>query len=397
MKNIIMYPHGGSYNHGCEAIVKTTVAIMEEAIPKIGNNKTLFSMQPGQDLEFKTDDICNVLPDKKPIQSFSAAYVYGLLKRRILGDKEFFDRFAYRETFSKANKETLALSIGGDNYCYGSPRDIYFINKHVRKKGTKTVLWGCSIEPSAMDEEMIADLKEYAYIFARETITFNTLKEKGLTNARLCPDPAFLLKPKKVNLPEGFKEDNTIGINLSPMIMSYEKNQGAAFENYCQLISYLIDETDYQIALIPHVMWDHNDDRIPLSKLYNKFKDSKRVIFVAEDNKLDAEELKYLISKCNIFIAARTHSSIAAYSQCVPTLVVGYSVKALGIAKDLFGTNEGYVIPVQSLELNTDLVTLFKEFEPKASEIKSYLEGFIPDYKNRIVEAAKEINDLIEN
>lgn len=58
-------------------------------------------------------------------------------------------------------------------------------------------------------------------------------------------------------------------------------------------------------------------------------------------------------------IAARTHASIAAYSQAVPTLVVGYSVKALGIATDLFGTSDNYVIPVQNLKRTDDLRNAF--------------------------------------
>lgn len=60
-----------------------------------------------------------------------------------------------------------------------------------------------------------------------------------------------------------------------------------------------------------------------------------------------------------MFIGARTHATIAAYSSCVPTLVVGYSIKARGIAKDLFGTDEGYVLPVQALAKKEDLVNAF--------------------------------------
>ena len=56
-----------------------------------------------------------------------------------------------------------------------------------------------------------------------------------------------------------------------------------------------------------------------------------------------------------MFIGARTHSTIAAYSSGVPTLVVGYSVKAKGIAKDLFGTEENYVLPVQALKEENNL------------------------------------------
>ena len=59
--------------------------------------------------------------------------------------------------------------------------------------------------------------------------------------------------------------------------------------------------------------------------------------------------LKGYISKCSFFVGARTHSTIAAYSTGVPTLVIGYSVKSRGIATDLFGAYENYVIPVQDI------------------------------------------------
>ena len=35
---------------------------------------------------------------------------------------------------------------------------------------------------------------------------------------------------------------------------------------------------------------------------------------------------------------------------------MGYSVKARGIAKDLLGTDENYVVPVQSLKSEDDLL-----------------------------------------
>lgn len=46
--------------------------------------------------------------------------------------------------------------------------------------------------------------------------------------------------------------------------------------NYVNLIQYIIDETDMQVALIPHVVWSHNDDRKPLIQLYDMFKDTCR-------------------------------------------------------------------------------------------------------------------------
>lgn len=394
MKKITMYPHSGSDNHGCEAIVRTTIDIMREAIPTI-DSSILISSEPYQDIAVGLDQKCEIKTQLKLINRLSVDYIKCLIQKVVYGKKDAFDTYSLGNSYENLDKKTLALSIGGDNYCYDTPHHIFFVNNEIRKTEAKNVLWGCSIEPEFMKDEMLEDLKGYNLIFARETITYSALIKKGLTNARLCPDPAFLLEKQEVALPEGFQEGNTIGINLSPMIMSYEENQGAAFENYNLLMEYLINETEHKIALIPHVMWDHNNDRIPLKKLYNKYKNSGRVLFVAEDNTLNSMELKYIISKCNIFVAARTHSSIAAYSQCVPTLVVGYSVKAIGIARDIFGDEKGYLIPVQSLKQKEDLTTLYKQFVLKQHDVKEHLEKFMPEYKSRIVAAAKEINSLV--
>lgn len=106
-------------------------------------------------------------------------------------------------------------------------------------------------------------------------------------------------------------------------------------------------------------------------------------------------ELKGYISRCRLFIGARTHATIAAYSTCVPTLVVGYSVKAKGIAKDIFGTYENYVIPVQSLENSDDLINSFTWIYENEDKIKNHLTTFMPTYKKRGLEAKKEIEELI--
>ena len=90
-------------------------------------------------------------------------------------------------------------------------------------------------------------------------------------------------------------------------------------------MKYIIDESNATIALIPHVVWENNDDRKVLRKLYEDLGKNKRIVLVEDHT---APELKYIISHCRLFIGARTHATIAAYSSLVPTLVVGYSVKA---------------------------------------------------------------------
>ena len=58
-------------------------------------------------------------------------------------------------------------------------------------------------------------------------------------------------------------------------------------------------------------------------------------------------------------VAARTHVSIAAYSTFVPTLVIGYSVKARGIARDLFGEEAGHLLPAQELSGEAELIAAY--------------------------------------
>ena len=89
-----------------------------------------------------------------------------------------------------------------------------------------------------------------------------------------------------------------------------------------------------------------NDDVIN-RKIFEKFRNTNRVKLIAGGN---CEELKGYISQCRFFIGARTHATIAAYSSCIPTLVMGYSVKSRGIAKDLFNDYAHFVVPVQDLE-----------------------------------------------
>ena len=371
---LVLYPHGGSGNHGCEAIVRSTCKITQADI-------TLFSAAPEEDKRVGLDAICKVKSDHSTISRFSPQYMKALFQTKIYGDKTAYDRIHFSPILKAAKTADYILSIGGDNYCYGVPRFIYLVNQEIRKKGGKTILWGCSVEPDSIKGEMLEDLQGYTHIIARESITYQAMINKGLKQAILIPDPAFQLNRIDLPLPENFIKGNTVGINVSPMIIGHESNQGMTLQNYIELINYIINQTDMQVALIPHVVWSHSDDRIPLKILYDRFKDTKRICMIEDHT---AEELKGFIARCRFLIAARTHASIAAYSEKVPTLVIGYSVKAKGIAQDLFGTYENYVLPVQSLKNKNDMIDAFKWLQNNESNIKKQLDTIIPNIKEQV-------------
>ncbi len=403
---LIVYMHAGSGNHGCEAIVNSLCHMIKEKVK-------LVSYFGEEDERYSLKELCEIRGERR-FENHKAAHVLYYGYRKLTGDKESFIRYRYGDVFKK-EAAPLAISIGGDNYCYENMLgDLRLANSAFNRRGTRTVLLGCSIEPELLKRKEIAeDLRKYHTIIARESITYEALKEafgktskeisektdKGMAEAVsggcpevLCfPDPAFTLMAKELPLPEGFALGNTVGINVSPMIQDNEKKSGVTMENYKELISFIIQNTDMQITLIPHVVWERNDDREPLHELYRAFADTGRVVEIGDGG---CEELKGFIGRCRFFVGARTHATIAAYSMGVPTLVAGYSVKARGIARDLFGTDENYVLPVQSLEKKDDLTKGFRWLLSHEKEVREKLGEVMPGYKERALETGKEVDRL---
>lgn len=385
MKKVFLYAHGGSANHGCEAIVRSTADML------CGNEITLLTCRPEEDRKYGLDSICTLVKDrsahlKKNSLSFLSAYMALKLRKDYIP----MDKLWYKEAFSQIHKGDLALSIGGDNYCYADVEKYTILHDMIKKRGAKTVLWGCSVEPDvAARAEIAADLARYDLIAARESITYSALRRINPNTVQM-PDPAFRLQSKQVELPKGFLPGKSVGLNLSPMAVERELVPGIAFANCKMLIEHILENTDMQIALIPHVVWDDGDDRIPLRRLYDEFADTGRVIMIDDH---DCQALKYIISKCDFFVGARTHATIAAYSSCVPTLVVGYSVKARGIARDLFGTEDGYVLPVQQLRAVNELTDAFDRLYSRRDEIRAHLENTLPGY----IAEAQNIHKLLED
>lgn len=371
--HISLYGNGSSGNHGCEAIVRGTVKLL-------GSETNSFRIQSEniqEDKFYGLEALAQVSPaksERKKDLRFLAAYA----KLKLTGNYTDMDGLYYlpgvREAGTTAN---VALSAGGDNYCYGGTGIYAYLNRAYKKHGVKTVLWGCSIEPDVVFQKNVAkDLAQYNLIVARESITYEAVKQVQ-ENTILAPDPAFFMEPMVCNLDDRLRTGDVIGINISPMIISSEKKQGMAYENYRQLVQYILSETDAKIALIPHVVWASNDDRKVLRQLYDDFDQDPRLVLVEDHT---APELKYIISQCSFFVGARTHATIAAYSSCVPTLVVGYSVKARGIARDLFGTEDGYVLPVQDLLASDQLTAIFQKLWLDRNTIRAHLEHLIPSY-----------------
>jgi len=396
-KQMIFYMHAGSKNHGCEAIAVSTMKLLMDENKTKDNDIVFVTNNESEDMEYGLGRLrdrgeCDIV-EERHIARHKLTHVMYYVYRKITKDAESFFRYRYRDVLNRlSGDDNIAVSIGGDNYCYPEMiKDLVLSHNVFKKKNMKTYLMGCSVEPDSV-EGLRDDLNRYDHIIARESITYEGLIAGGIDKEKLslCPDPAFALNTDEVELPGIFKETDVIGINVSPMVQGKESSPGMTMKNYRELIKYILDNTSYGIALVPHVVWNSNDDRKPLKDLYDEFKGyksdsdsaagSNRVVLIED---MSASKLKGIISKCRFFIGARTHSTIAAYSSCVPTLVIGYSVKSRGIARDLFGTDENYVIPVWGLKKEDDLLSGFKWIMSKEDEIRDRLSEVMPEYIKR--------------
>ena len=379
----VLYMHGGSGNHGCEAIVRTTAKLLGGP-----ENVKLWSLAKQGDARYGAAEGVEEIVLSEQLKKFSPGYFEAQLRRRLLGQQDANMKVFLRQQF----RGNVAVSVGGDNYCYPwSAKQAVELNREIRKHCRATVLWGCSVDPEAVTPEVREDLAKYDLITARESISYELLKAIN-PNTVLVADPAFTLARRDLPLPEGFAEHHTVGINVSPLIMKYGTEGQLILENYEHLIRHILENTQMHVCLIPHVVWEQNDDREPCRVLFEKFRDSGRVCMAPDCN---ATELKGFIARCRFLVAARTHASIAGYSSCVPTLVLGYSVKSRGIARDLFGTEEGYVLPVQALKSGHDLVEAFCRMAQQEHEIRTALEEIMPRYRQRAEAGALELNKLV--
>lgn len=380
---IALYYHGGSANHGCEAIVRSTSKILNEPI-------TLYSSSIEEEKRYDVDRIVKVVEDVyAPVKRNSLQYISSALYSKLYRSDYKFIKYGHKQFLDTISKGDICLSIGGDNYCYAGTDKLGFYNRMLHERGARTVLWGCSIEPSVLTKEVIDDLKKYDLITVRESLSYEGLQNAGIRdNVYLSPDPAFQLEMLACDIPKGYGGKRSIGINISPLAV---KSGNMVMENYEELVRYILQNTDYNILLIPHVVKPETDDRQTLSVLLNKFVETGRIVLVDDYNCM---KLKYIISQCKMFIGARTHATIAAYSMGVPTLVVGYSIKARGIARDIFGQDKNYVIPVQSFTENTNLTKAFLWLCNHEQRIRNYLNDKMPEYCLKALNARETIQRL---
>lgn len=293
------------------------------------------------------------------------------------------------------------FSIGGDNYAIDYGFEIVdrliAINTSAKEMGIPVIIWGASIGPFDRDkmfEQRIAShLSQIDLIVVREPDSLEYLHSLGIEhNVILSPDPAFVIesrRPKSITTEiEQIISKDFIGLNLSPVLSKYvtggDLDRWRA--NATLIVIGLLERFKEPILLIPHVTSPTGDprmdDSIFLESIRKRLPVHLQIRVTIVSNELTCDEVKWLISRAEIFIGARTHSTIAAFSTTVPCISIAYSRKAWGINQSLFGHHR-WVQPVKDIssmslservrKLRLEKDTVRSQLEQNASRIKLQL------------------------
>jgi polysaccharide pyruvyl transferase WcaK-like protein len=382
MNKYIVILNTVKYNRGSEALARGISEIIRSKEP----DAQIYIVSNDVDIEKqeKLPGTVGYIRKSSVLRNDYIKAAFYIFLKKVVCNRLKAAKFRYSKLFKECQDTDTIICVGGDNYDirYGMLNNLHELHSLLRNKcNAKMVMYDCSLGKEDLVQDVIRDLEQFDEVTVRECVSENNLRSVyAKKNVSYYPDPAFAMPPEECELPKGWKINKMVGINLSGLVLDdkYGGNSDLVFNAYRNMVRKVI-EFGYIPVFIPHVM--NGQDYKPLEQLYKKCSSFGHIILLGES--YNAAQLKYIISNCYMYVGARTHSTIAAYSSCVPTLVLGYSVKSVGIATDLFGTDENYVLSVDNLKNENQLEEAFLWLYDNRREIKRQLELVMPNYVSK--------------
>lgn len=182
-------------------------------------------------------------------------------------------------------------------------------------------------------------LKRSRYCFVRDSLSLNYMKSLVNRDIYLSTDVAFSLPYLKTEKAHAGKI--RIGLNPSGLLwngteaFNRSKHITIDYHEYIRtLLKKWTEDDRYEVFLVPHVfnleMVGAENDLVVCEELEKEFENATIV-----KNYSTPMEIKGFISGLDIFIGARMHATVAAFSSGVAVIPVSYSRKFEGLFYDL--------------------------------------------------------------
>ena len=217
---------------------------------------------------------------------------------------------------------------------------------------------------------------------------------------RLSPDIAFLFKgdaPSAEAMRQlGLNSEKPI-LGVSPNMRVYERSAGdVAGNKYIRALSGMIrhfTEQGVQVLLLPHEMRTQKgkaDDRTLCNMLLQEVpSDLVRNL----EGLPTAEQIKGIIGGCDLVVGSRFHSLVAALSQGVPAVAVGWAHKYPELLRE-FGLGE-YVYDYDTVS-DEDFTRVVYEAWCSREELKKRVDAALPRVKEQVASVFDEVAETIE-
>lgn len=397
--HILLHGVGGVYNFGCEAILRGTEIVLHEVWP---DAVIRYASVCPQDDTMQLVDVPIEIVARMRYPKYS---MRNIVRRLAIDMNISWNPLA--EWTDYIDDVDVVLSIGGDRYNLWPSgkfnRELIPFGETVLKKGKKLVLWGASVGPFEEKPRIKKLFKKHLHrmhlITAREPNTVEYLKKLGISDTVIfCADPAFAVvghQKTRTDVPQSLR----IGINFSPLSLLFQekpKDRERIQLSHAHMVERLVREIGAEIILLPHVIKPSqpNDDdlgylRIIKSMVNENIHDSIQIL----ENAGGFLAVKEEIVKCNVVIAARMHCAINSIAACVPTLLISYSTKSIGMAKYVYG-DEDNVVPVAQSG-SDDMIVKLKNILKREHEIRKLLQHRIEDIQQDVRLGARALEALL--
>ncbi len=233
-----------------------------------------------------------------------------------------------------------------------------FTDANVRKQATKGIEYASCV--------MVRDKQSYDYVK-------QLLPDKEVTEV---VDVAFYMPYVRKSFSKDFVH---VGLNVSGLLWhgGYTMdNQFGLTVDYKKLvksiISYFLSFNNVKLHLIPHVVGAERHVENDYAVSYDLFEEYQNDNLILSPLFLDPVSAKGYIAGMDFFMGARMHSTIAAFSSCVPVVPMAYSRKFTGLFIDTLSYPDVADMKTSSED---EVLEVIKSCYESRAEKKAFIKG----------------------
>lgn len=393
-----------SGNKGAAAMLESAVQTLDARIDDV--EFTLLSMYPREDEAQNHYDNLRIIPANPKqlgvtINSLALAYRLFPFLRSMLR--------RHSRAIRALSEADVLLDQGGITFTDGREKFlIYNIASILPAFNTGTPVFKCAqaIGPFRNPINRLASktfLPKVSTIVTRGRITQEFAEGLGLTNLFPGADYAFSLEMSGTEADEVspfvdldfFADGGVVGVCPSVVLQrKVEAGGGDYIQTMVDFIQYL-QAQGRKVLLVPHSVRTgtektHNNDLPLCREIYQRLNSTRGLVFL--DREYSSQQLRYLIGRCDLFVASRFHAMVSSLAMAVPTLVIGWSHKYREVL-EMFECEEWAFGHDQ---LSRDYLTSrFEELTQVREEVKGLLDKNLPVVKERSLAQADLIADLV--